>query len=188
MQHASAALSARSCCRCNTCAARPCLNIEQHSMHTLQTPTLSACSVALPQNEAGHKSLRISASMLRVQHQQGLPQCLKMNDKQGHHVVLRTPRRASKKQKKMAELRPLESERGPTPLKKGAAPRPSAIMRADADASVGRLDALHIMTVLTTSSGVVTAAAAAPAAPPINRSSTTVGCASNTTMVNISPY
>ena len=48
--------------------------------------------------------------------------------------------------------------------------------RAAAPARVGRLLALHIMTVLSTSSGVVTAAAAPPAAPPISRSSTTVGC------------
>ena len=47
---------------------------------------------------------------------------------------------------------------------------------AAAPARVGRLLALHIMTVLRTSRGVVAAAAAAPAAPPIMRSSSTVGC------------
>lgn len=83
---------------------------------------------------------------------------------------------ASKKQKKMAELRPLLSARGPTPLKNGAMPRPSDITRAEALASVGRLLAEHIITVFTTSRGVVAAAAAAPAVPPISRSSTTVGC------------
>ena len=152
-----------------------------------------------------------------------------------------TPRSASKKQKKMALLRPLLSARGPTPAKKGARPPPPcivvqqslhtmllprqhgpstkarvdttsfldmiqltghsfvwpvrgpppasniaepavrgagtcAVTHAAAPASVGRLLALHIMTVLRTSSGVVAAAAAAPAAPPIMRSSTTVGC------------
>jgi hypothetical protein len=103
---------------------------------------------------------------------------MKCNVQAGGKGALHTPRMASKKQKKMAELRPLLRARGPTPRKKGAMPRPSAMTRADALASVGRLLAEHIITVLTTSSGVVAAAAAAPAVPPIMRSSTTVGCRS----------
>ena len=57
-----------------------------------------------------------------------------------------TPRRASKKQKKTAELRPLLSARGATPAKKGAMPAPCCMTSLDALAMVGRVLAEHIIT------------------------------------------
>ncbi len=57
-----------------------------------------------------------------------------------------TPRRASKKQKKTAEFRPLLKARGPTPAKKGLMPAPCCITSLDALDIVGRELAEHIIT------------------------------------------
>ena len=85
--------------------------------------------------------------------------------------ALKTTLSCSKKQKKMAELMPLEKARGPTPVKKvltRATPGgESRHTPATAPAKDGLADALHIMRVLTTSRGVVAPAATAPAIRPM---------------------